>query len=172
MRKDIALAGALLLGACTAPPPEGSPMNDQTQPVPAFMTQHARPGTPLIVLLTTSEACLSCDGGAISRSMRQIRAAYGTRVDFVVFGVGDDMNPIESFVRTERLDMPVVRLSRADYTATIGQAPLPGVWLVHDGVVRSRFHDSAAERWRAIRGQVEDLGVTLTRILGPGDAPL
>lgn len=147
-------------------------MSDETAEVPAFMSQHASPGTPLIALLLTPEACLSCDGGAISRSMRQIRAAYGTRVHLIVFGVGDDMAPIESFVRAERLDAPVVRVSRSDYDSGIGRAALPAVWLVHNGTVRNRFHDTPADRWRAIRGQGEDIGVTLTKILGPGDAPL
>jgi hypothetical protein len=71
-----------------------------------------------------------------ARDVRHMQRRYGTRLKVVLTTVGSRPEWIDEFLRLERLQAEVVRMTPEEYRRELGAARVPAVYVVRDGWIR------------------------------------
>lgn len=82
-----------------------------------------------------------CDGGP-ALALRHLQRKFGRQVRLTMVAVGEDPQLIQPFLKRERLNAQVIRLSAAEYSRDFGPAPLPSVYLAKQRFVLAVAQDS------------------------------
>jgi len=85
---------------------------------------------------------MACDGGP-ALALRHLQREFGPRVRLTMIAIGEDPHIIQPFLKRERLDAEVVRLSRRAFVRRFADSPLPSIRLVQRGVTLATARDTA-----------------------------
>ena len=126
----------LLLGAvaaCALDPREPLDVGD------AVPSVGPPPSGPAVIWVFRQESCLGCGLAPDAAGLASLGHRHGSRIEIVAVAVGgntdEDRRLVENFLRQRRLQATVVLASPQGHARSFGAAPLPSLYLAHQGVV-------------------------------------
>jgi len=136
-RLSAALLLALAAAACGSPPAAPAAALAPGRPAPAAWTpvEWRRPVPVYLVWVVRTSDCLSCQFA--DYEFRRVAARFGPEVPLLTVHVGRPAAATvpEGFLRSRRLDARVHTVSPRDFARRHGDAALPAILLVRDGVI-------------------------------------
>lgn len=111
-----------------------------------------------VLWVVRAQDCLSCQTAA--PTMRHLQRRFANNVEIVVVAVSDEEELVNSFLRAERLDVPVVHVDRRQYANLFGRTPVPAVHVIHGGRVVATWH-----RVRGVLGATTGASPALWRVI-------
>lgn len=168
------LLAPLLLGtvvACVSDPREPLDIGDS---VPALGPALSGPA---LIWVFRQESCLGCGLGPDAARLALLGHQHGDRIEIVAIAVGGDTNQdrslVENFLRQRRLRTTVVLASPQRHARMFGAAPLPSLYLAHQGrvllVLGPEDGNSADDRTADIGRRLDELLVASTLGSGTGE---
>lgn len=95
---------------------------------------------PGLIWVFRKESCLGCGLGSAASEMALVSRRFSGRVEILAVAVGAETNAdrrlVEAFLQRRRLRTTVVPISARSHASIFGNAPIPSLYLTHEGRVQ------------------------------------
>ena len=95
---------------------------------------------PGLIWVFRKESCLGCGLGSAASEMALVSRRFSGRVEILAVAVGAETNAdrrlVEAFLQRRRVRTTVVPISARSHASIFGNAPIPSLYLTHEGWVQ------------------------------------
>lgn len=125
-----------VVASCRANPERTAPLTVGDS-APAIGLPDSIPG---LTWVFRKESCLGCGLGSAASEMALVSRRFDGRVAILVVAVGAetdaDRRLVETFLQRRRVSATVVPISARNHSGMFGDAPIPSLYLTHEGRVQ------------------------------------